>query len=146
LQTSPWLLYLHSLLFLHLSSPMLASLARAFSSLVIFIFFFGGCIDLKIALETYVARALRLMVAEVNWEGYHHRDRWSSLLPNCHMVLVGKVSEQVLEAPGGLSEIHHFRGLLRHSQVLFKRNRHVVARLSRKLHRSTSVRHLRNNN
>jgi hypothetical protein len=87
---------------------MLASLARTFSFFGHFHFFFGGCTDLKIALETYVARALRLMVAEVNWEEYHHRDCWSSLLPNCHMVLVGKVSEQVLEAPRVLSEIHHF--------------------------------------
>jgi hypothetical protein len=36
------------------------------------------------------------MVAEGNWEGCHHLDRWSSLLPNCHMVLAEKVSEQVV--------------------------------------------------
>jgi hypothetical protein len=61
------------------------------------------------------------MVAEVNWEGCHHRDRWSSVHPNCHMVVAEKVSEQVvpMTAPetmatlplGGLSEIHHSRGL-----------------------------------
>jgi hypothetical protein len=61
------------------------------------------------------------MVAEVNWEGCHHRDRRSSVQPNCHMVVVEKVSEQVVPmtasetmaapAPGGLSEIHHSRGL-----------------------------------
>jgi hypothetical protein len=52
------------------------------------------------------------MVVEVNWEGCHHRDL---------MVVAEKVSEQVLPmtvpemmaapAPGGLSEIHHSRGL-----------------------------------
>jgi hypothetical protein len=36
------------------------------------------------------------MVAEVNWEGCHHRDRWSSLLPNCRMVLTEK--ETIVEA------------------------------------------------
>jgi hypothetical protein len=36
------------------------------------------------------------MVAEVNWEGCHHRDRQSSLHPNCHRVLTEKVSEQVV--------------------------------------------------
>jgi hypothetical protein len=51
------------------------------------------------------------MVAEVNWEGCHHRDRWSSVHPNCRMVLAEKVSEQVVPmtapetmaalAPGG---------------------------------------------
>jgi hypothetical protein len=71
------------------------------------------------------------MVAEVNWEGCHHRDRRSSVHPNCHMVIAEKVSEQVVTmtapktivearnqvlmmtapAPGGLSEIHHSRGL-----------------------------------
>jgi hypothetical protein len=71
------------------------------------------------------------MVAEVNWEGYHHRDRWSPLHPNCRMVLAEKVSVQVvmmtspemiveardqvltMTAPAldGLSEIHHSRGL-----------------------------------
>jgi hypothetical protein len=71
------------------------------------------------------------MVAEVNWEGCHHRDRWSSVHPNCRMVVAEKVSEQVVTmtapetiveareqvltmtapAPGGLSEIHHSRGL-----------------------------------
>jgi hypothetical protein len=61
------------------------------------------------------------MVAEVNWEGCHHRDRWSSVHPNCRMVVAEKVSEQVVPmmapemmatpAPGGLSEIHHSRGL-----------------------------------
>jgi hypothetical protein len=40
------------------------------------------------------------MVAEVNWEGCHHRDRWSSLHPNCHMVLAEKVSEQVVTMTG----------------------------------------------
>jgi hypothetical protein len=40
-----------------------------------------------------VAHALRLMVAEMNWEGCHHRDRWSSLLSNCRMVLAENVSE-----------------------------------------------------
>jgi hypothetical protein len=40
--------------------------------------------------------ALRPMVVEVNWEGCHHCDHWSSLLPNCHMVLAEKVSKQVL--------------------------------------------------
>jgi hypothetical protein len=57
------------------------------------------------------------MVAEVNWEGCHHRDRWISVHPNCRMVVAEKVSEQVVPmtapetmaapAPGGLSEIHH---------------------------------------
>jgi hypothetical protein len=61
------------------------------------------------------------MVAEVNWEGCHHHDRWSSVHPNCRMVVAEKVSEQVVPmtapktmaapAPGGLSEIHHSRGL-----------------------------------
>jgi hypothetical protein len=61
------------------------------------------------------------MVAKVNWEGCHHRDRWSSIHPNCHMVVAEKVSEQVVPTmaletmaaptPGGLSEIHHSRGL-----------------------------------
>jgi hypothetical protein len=61
------------------------------------------------------------MVAEVNWEGCHHRDRWSSVHPNCRMIVVEKVSEQVVpmtapetmaaSAPGGLSEIHHSREL-----------------------------------
>jgi hypothetical protein len=61
------------------------------------------------------------MVAEVNWEGCHHRDRWSSIHPNCHMVFAEKVSEQVVlmtapemmaaPAPGCLSEIHHSREL-----------------------------------
>jgi hypothetical protein len=61
------------------------------------------------------------MVAEVNWEGCHHRDRWSSVHLNCRMVVAQKVSEQVVPmmapemmaapAPGGLSEIHHSRGL-----------------------------------
>jgi hypothetical protein len=61
------------------------------------------------------------MVAEVNWEGCHHRDRWSSVHPNCRMVVADKVSEQVVPmtaletmatpAPGGLSEIHHSQGL-----------------------------------
>jgi hypothetical protein len=64
-----------------------------------------------------VARALRPIVVEVNWEGCPHRDRCNSLLPNC-MVLAEKVSEQVVtmtalemivEAPGGLSKIHHSR-------------------------------------
>jgi predicted ABC-class ATPase len=40
--------------------------------------------------------ALRPMIAEVNWEGFHHRDRWSSLLSNCRMVFAEKVSEQVV--------------------------------------------------
>jgi predicted ABC-class ATPase len=48
----------------------------------------------KIAPMTFVA--LRPMVAEVNWEGFHHRDRWSSLLSNCRMVFAEKVSEQVV--------------------------------------------------
>jgi hypothetical protein len=61
------------------------------------------------------------MVAEVNWEGCHHCDRWSSIDPNYLMVVAEKVSEQVVPmtapktmaapAPGGLSEIHHSRGL-----------------------------------
>jgi hypothetical protein len=61
------------------------------------------------------------MVAEVNWEGCHHRDRWSFVHPNCRMVVADKVSEQVVlmtapetmaaPAPGGLSEIHHSREL-----------------------------------
>jgi hypothetical protein len=61
------------------------------------------------------------MVAEVNWEGCHHRDRWSSVHPNCGMVVTEKVSERVvpmtapemMAAPalGDLSEIHHSRGL-----------------------------------
>jgi hypothetical protein len=56
-----------------------------------FRFFFGGCIDLKDC-----ARELVIMVAEVNWEGCHHRDRWSSLHPNCCMVLAERVSEKVV--------------------------------------------------
>jgi hypothetical protein len=36
------------------------------------------------------------MVAEVNWEGCHHRDRWSSVHPNCRLVVAEKVSEQVV--------------------------------------------------
>jgi hypothetical protein len=36
------------------------------------------------------------MVAEVNWEGCHHCDRWSSVHPNCRMVVAEKVSEQVV--------------------------------------------------
>jgi hypothetical protein len=36
------------------------------------------------------------MVAKVNWEGCHHCDRWSLLLPNCRMVLAEKVSKQVV--------------------------------------------------
>jgi hypothetical protein len=61
------------------------------------------------------------MVAEVNSEGCHHRDRWSSVHPNCRMVVAENVSEQVVPmtaletmaapAPGGLLEIHHSRGL-----------------------------------
>jgi hypothetical protein len=61
------------------------------------------------------------MVAGVNWERCHHRDRWSSVDPNCCMVVAEKVSEQVVSmtapetmaapAPGGLSEIHHSQGL-----------------------------------
>jgi hypothetical protein len=61
------------------------------------------------------------MVAVVNWEGCHHRDRWSSVHPNCRMVVAEKVREQVVSmtapetmaalAPSGLSEIHHSRGL-----------------------------------
>jgi hypothetical protein len=70
------------------------------------------------------------MVAEVNWEGCHNRDRWSSVHPNSRIVVAEKVSEQVVTmtapemiveareqvltmaapAPGGLSEIHHSRG------------------------------------
>jgi hypothetical protein len=71
------------------------------------------------------------MVAEVNWEGCHHHDRWSSVHLNCCTVVEEKVSEQVVTmtapetivearvpvltmtapAPGGLSEIHHSQGL-----------------------------------
>jgi hypothetical protein len=61
------------------------------------------------------------MVAKVNWEGCRHRDRWSSVHPNCRMVVAEKVSEQVVPmtapemmaapAPGGLSKIHQFQGL-----------------------------------
>jgi hypothetical protein len=61
------------------------------------------------------------MVAEVNCEGCHHRDRWSSVYPNCRIVVAEKVSEQVVPmtasetmaapAPGSLSEIHHSQGL-----------------------------------
>jgi hypothetical protein len=61
------------------------------------------------------------MVAVVNLEGCHHRDRWSSVHPNCRMVVAEKVSEQVVPmtasemmaplALGGLSKIHHSRGL-----------------------------------
>jgi hypothetical protein len=71
------------------------------------------------------------MVAEVNWEGCHHHDRWSSLHPKCRTVPAEKVSEQVVmmtapetiveareqvltmtaQTPGGLSEIHHSQGL-----------------------------------
>jgi hypothetical protein len=71
------------------------------------------------------------MVVEVNLEGCHHRDRWSSVHLNCPMVVAEKVSVQVvtMTAPetiveareqvlmmaspslGGLSEIHHSRGL-----------------------------------
>jgi hypothetical protein len=71
------------------------------------------------------------MVAEVNWEGFHHRDRYSFIHLNCCMVVAKKVSEQVVTmtapetiveareqvlmmtapTPGGLSEIHHSRGL-----------------------------------
>jgi hypothetical protein len=36
------------------------------------------------------------MVAEVNWEGCHHRDCWSSVHPNCRMVVAEKVREQVV--------------------------------------------------
>jgi hypothetical protein len=36
------------------------------------------------------------MVAEVNWDLCHHRDRWSSVHPNCRMVVAEKVSEQVV--------------------------------------------------
>jgi hypothetical protein len=107
-------------MFLHLS------LARAFSLLVIFVFSLVVAPTWKIALES-----LWPMVAEVNWEGCHHRDRCSSLHPNCRMVLAEKVSEHVVTmmapetiveareqvltmtapAPGGPSEIHHSRGL-----------------------------------
>jgi hypothetical protein len=61
------------------------------------------------------------MVAEVNWKGCHHRDRWSSVHPDCRMVAAEKVSKQVVPmtapetmaapAPGGILEIHHSRGL-----------------------------------
>jgi hypothetical protein len=97
-------------------------------------FFFAGCFHFslvvsptgKIALES-----LWRMVAVVNWEGCHHRDCWSSVHLNCRMVVAEKVNEQVVTmttpktivearekvltmaapAPGGLSEIHHSRGL-----------------------------------
>jgi hypothetical protein len=36
------------------------------------------------------------MVAEVNWEGCHRRDRWRSIHPNCRMVVAEKVNEQVV--------------------------------------------------
>jgi hypothetical protein len=96
LQTNPQLLDLKSRMFLLLSSLMVASLARAFSLLVIFSLVVA--LTCKIVLDTSVARALRPIVAEVNWEGCHHRDRCnhrdhcSLLLPDC-MILVEKVSE-----------------------------------------------------
>jgi hypothetical protein len=82
-------------------------LSLAFSLLIVFVVSLVIAPTLKIALKS-----LWRMVAEVNWEGCHHRDRWSSVSPNCRMVVVEKVSEQVVlmtapetmaaPAPGGL--------------------------------------------
>jgi hypothetical protein len=66
-------------------------LSHAFSLLVVFIFSLVVTPTRKIALES-----LWRMVAEVNWDLCHHRDRWSSVHPNCRMVVAEKVSEQVV--------------------------------------------------
>jgi hypothetical protein len=60
----------------------------AFSLLVVFVVCLEVAPTWKIALES-----LWRMVAEVNWEGCHHRDRWSSVHPNCRIVVAEKVSE-----------------------------------------------------
>jgi hypothetical protein len=65
--------------------------ASSFSLLIVFVFSLVVAPTWKIALES-----LWRMVVEVNWEGCHHRDRRSSVHPNCRMVVAEKVNEQVV--------------------------------------------------